>query len=111
MPPILSRAGPLRKGVCLPLPVTAAAVSPTGPQPFGLPLPGVLHVAAAAPLALYLALVLATTFTIRLHTWLLTAAGVFATHVCYGVRFLQGRCARKAPCEFIGKDHAGEVKS
>ena len=37
--------------------------------------------------------------------WLLTAAGVVATHVCYGVQFVRGLCARRAPCEFIGKDH------
>ena len=88
------------------LAVVECAVAAVSPRHGAL-----VAVAAAAPLALYLALVLATTFTIRLHTWLLTAAGVFATHVCYGVRFLQGLCARKAPCEFIGKDHAGEVKS
>lgn len=62
--------------------------------------------AGTLPLALYTALVLLTTFTWRIHTWILTAAGVFATHVWYGVRFVQGLCAGKAPCEFIGKDHA-----
>ena len=60
---------------------------------------------ALAPLALYWALVLLMSFSVRPHDWLLTALGVFASHVCYGVRFVQGLCARKAPCEYIGKDH------
>ena len=58
-----------------------------------------------APLALYAVLLLLTTLTWRLPTWFLTAAGVFASHVCYGIQFLRGLCAKKAPCEFIGKDH------
>ena len=58
-----------------------------------------------APLALYAVLLLLTTFTWSLPTWFLTAAGVFASHVCYGIQFLRGLCAKKAPCEFIGKDH------
>jgi hypothetical protein len=28
------------------------------------------------------------------------------THVTYGLRFAAGLVARRAPCEFIGKDHA-----
>ena len=58
-----------------------------------------------APLALYAALVLLTTLARNPFMWLLTAAGVVATHVCYGVQFVRGLCARRAPCEFIGKDH------
>ncbi len=61
---------------------------------------------AFAPLWLYLALVFLTTVSLNPATWLLTALGVFASHVWYGVRFIQGLCAKKAPCEFIGKDHA-----
>ena len=57
------------------------------------------------PIAFYFALTLATSFSFNFLTWLLTAAGVFASHIWYGVRFLQGLCAGKAPCEFIGKDH------
>ena len=56
--------------------------------------------------ALYALLVLVTTFSFNPATWVLTAIGVFASHVWYGVRFMQGLCARRAPCEFIGKDHA-----
>ena len=60
---------------------------------------------AALPYAAYFALVLATTFSFNPAAWLISAAGVFASHVVYGIRFLQGLCASKAPCEFIGKDH------
>ena len=55
---------------------------------------------------LYLALLLVTTAAANPVVWLLTAAGVFASHVTYGIRFLGGLLARRAPCEFIGKDHA-----
>ena len=61
---------------------------------------------AALPLGVYGALVTVTTFSRNLKTWLLTALGVVATHVVYGVRFVQGLCANKAPCEFIGQDKA-----
>ncbi len=58
------------------------------------------------PFWIYLALVALTTFSFKPHHWLLTFCGVVASHVWYGVRFFQGLCARKAPCEYIGKDHA-----
>ncbi len=61
---------------------------------------------ASAPLALYAALVAVTTFSLNPLVWLLTFVGVVVTHLAYGVRFVQGLLARKAPCEFIGKDHA-----
>ena len=35
-----------------------------------------------------------------------SAHRVFATHVTFGIRVLHGLCAKKAPCEFIGKDKA-----
>lgn len=57
------------------------------------------------PLLTYFALVLVTTVSLNPLKWLLTACGVFATHVTYGLRFIQGLCARRAPCEYIGKDH------
>ena len=65
-----------------------------------------LAVVLYMPMAAYLALVFVSTFSLNPLVWLFTASGVFATHVWYGVRFLQGLCARKAPCEYIGKDHA-----
>ncbi|MBO7721894.1 MAG: glycosyltransferase [Kiritimatiellae bacterium] len=58
------------------------------------------------PFWIYLALVTVTTFSLKPHYWVLTALGVVASHVWYGVRFIQGLCAKKAPCEYIGKDHA-----
>ena len=68
-------------------------------------LQGLAGLLLLAPLALYAALVLLTTLARNPFMWLLTAAGVVATHVCYGVQFVRGLCARRAPCEFIGKDH------
>ena len=58
------------------------------------------------PYALYALLVLATTFSFNPVNWILTAVGVVESHVWYGIRFAQGLCAKRAPCEFIGKDHA-----
>ena len=58
------------------------------------------------PPAVYLALALVTTAAFNPLTWLLAFVGVILSHATYGIRFLQGLCARKAPCEFIGKDHA-----
>lgn len=55
--------------------------------------------------AIYGILVLLTTWAINPLVWLLTALGVFVTHFAYGVKFVQGLLASKAPCEFIGKDH------
>ncbi len=58
------------------------------------------------PMNLYLLLVAVTTFSFNPIRWIVTALGVFATHVWYGIRFVQGLCAKKAPCEYIGRDHA-----
>ena len=63
------------------------------------------------PLAFYLVLLLVTTVAVNPVTWLLTAAGVVASHFWYGVQFFRGICAKKAPCEYIGADHVGAVKS
>ena len=54
----------------------------------------------------YAALVLLTSFSFNPVAWLMTALGVFLTHVVYGIKFVEGLCAKKAPCEYIGKDHA-----
>ena len=62
----------------------------------------------AAPAIAYATLVLLTSLSPNPLTWLVTAAGVFATHVTYGIRFVQGLCAKRAPCEYIGRDHPGE---
>ena len=59
----------------------------------------------SVPVLAYAGLVLLTTFSLNPLTWLLTCAGVVATHFTYGVQFLRGIASAKAPCEFIGKDH------
>ena len=66
----------------------------------------VWHAAISGPMLLYVALVALTTFALNPVVWAVTAAGVVATHVCYGVQFVRGLLARRAPCEFIGRDHA-----
>lgn len=63
----------------------------------------------AVPMFSYIVLVFISTFALNPFTWFLTAAGVFATHVVYGIRFMHGLCARRAPCEYIGKDHPNET--
>jgi hypothetical protein len=47
-----------------------------------------------------------TTFSLNPFRWVVTELGVFLSHVWYGIQFMRGLCASKAPCEFIGKDHA-----
>lgn len=59
-----------------------------------------------APLGTYLALVVLSLVSANPVKWLLGVAGVVASHVCYGVRFIEGLLATKAPCQFIGKDKA-----
>ena len=65
----------------------------------------VFALVALAPLALYLALVTLSAASLNPLTWALTVTGVFASHIVYGVEFVRGLCARRAPCEFIGSDH------
>ncbi len=65
---------------------------------------------AAAPLALYFLLTGLSAFAFNPFLWLVTWGGVFATHITYGVRFIQGLCASRAPCEYIGRDHAPGTK-
>ena len=59
----------------------------------------------SVPMIAYIGLVLATTVSLNPLKWAYTAAGVVATHITYGVQFIRGLLAEKAPCEFIGKDH------
>lgn len=66
----------------------------------------VWNAAMTVPLLAYVTLVALTTFAVNPLVWLMTACGVFATHVTYGIRFMGGLLARRAPCEFIGRDHA-----
>ena len=92
--------------------LAAWAVLAAVPQPDAMPfwLFAVWNVFLSVPLLTYLALVLVTTVSLNPIVWLMTVCGVFATHVTYGLRFIQGLCARKAPCEYIGKDHPQSVQ-
>jgi len=65
-----------------------------------------LRIAYFAVLGLYAALTIATSASFRPLMWLATWLGIAASHLWYGWQFLRGLCAGKAPCEFIGKDHA-----
>ena len=53
----------------------------------------------------YAAATLVTSFAFNPAMWLVTWLGVVASHVWYGIRFVCGLCAAKAPCEYIGRDH------
>lgn len=67
-----------------------------------------LRVWYKAAVALYLVVTLFTTIHYRLPLWLATWLGVMATHVVYGLRFLQGICARRMPFEVKRFDHPSE---
>ena len=73
--------------------------------PFG-PCSDVLAAIVAAPLVFYAVLTLASTFSLNPLRWAVTELGVVLSHIWYGIQFLRGLCASRAPCEFIGKDHA-----
>jgi glycosyltransferase involved in cell wall biosynthesis len=62
----------------------------------------------AAGVSVYLGVTLLATLHYRPFVWLLTWLGVMATHLVYGVRFLQGLCARRMPCEVRCFDHPSE---
>ena len=62
----------------------------------------------AAGVALYGVITLLATVHYRLLLWLVTWLGVMATHFVYGIRFLQGLCARRMPCEVKRFDHPSE---
>ena len=68
---------------------------------------GPLAALVAAPLVFYAFFTCLSSFSFNPFKWALTWAGVFLSHVWYGIQFARGMCARRAPCEFIGKDHAG----
>ena len=53
----------------------------------------------------YAAATLVTSFALNPAMWLVTWLGVVASHIWYGIRFVFGLCAAKAPCEYIGRDH------
>ena len=53
----------------------------------------------------YAAVTLVSSFAFNPAMWLVTWLGVVASHIWYGIRFVFGLCAAKAPCEYIGRDH------
>ena len=67
---------------------------------------GALGMFAAWPFLVYVLLTGLGSFCLNPVMWLFTWVGIFASHVTYGIRFMHGLMASKAPCEFIGKDHA-----
>ena len=73
-------------------------------------MPAELYVLLAAyvsiPSLQYAALVAVSSFSLNPVSWVLVVSGVFISHIVYGAEFLYGLLARRAPCEFIGKDHA-----
>ena len=64
-----------------------------------------------AALAFYGAITLISSFSIHPALWLATWAGVVATHIVYGVRFLTGLLSRRMPCEVATFDHPAEKGS
>ena len=54
----------------------------------------------------YALVTLLSAFSFNPFMWLFTWFGVVTSHLWYGIRFLQGLCASRAPCEYIGRDHA-----
>ena len=67
-----------------------------------------LRVWYAAGVACYLGVTLCATAHYLPLRWLVTWLGVMATHVVYGIRFLQGLSARRMPCEVQRFDHPSE---
>ena len=61
-----------------------------------------------AALALYGGLTFLSTAHPNPLLWLTTWAGVVATHLVYGVRFLAGLLARRMPCEVAAFDHPAD---
>jgi hypothetical protein len=80
-----------------------AALAPLGR------LPAVLAAAGGGVLALYLAAVLAFSFSTRLRVWAWTAAGTVATHFAYGWNFLRGLSAKSMPDGVKDFDHQGKT--
>ncbi len=75
-----------------------------------LPVPSMLKAVAVLPLAVYLFLAALASFSFNPLMWILVFLGIVLTHLVYGVHFLVGLLASRAPCEFIGTDHASCLK-
>ena len=57
-------------------------------------------------IGLYAVATFLSSFSLNPFMWLFTWLGVVTSHIWYGIRFMQGLCASRAPCEYIGRDHA-----
>ena len=55
----------------------------------------------------YAGMTFLSSFSLNPVMWFLTWMGVVTSHLWYGIRFMQGLCSSRAPCEYIGRDHAG----
>lgn len=86
--------------------VPTAFVAYLAVAPAALLLPGCWVWAALSPLGVYVAALMATCLRRNLADAAIVALGVLLSHCVYGVRFACGMLARKAPCEYIGKDRA-----
>ena len=71
-----------------------------------LPLLGRLYVGTVSA---YLLVTFLGAFNRRPADWLLAWAGIVATHMVYGARFLQGLGSRTMPCEAARFDHPSET--
>jgi glycosyltransferase involved in cell wall biosynthesis len=67
-----------------------------------------IRIAYLGALAFYLATTFLASFHPNLLRWLQVWLGVMATHLVYGVRFLQGILSRRMPCEVARFDHPSE---
>jgi glycosyltransferase involved in cell wall biosynthesis len=61
--------------------------------------------------ALYLLVTFLSSFSLRPGMWFITWLGVMATHMVYGVRFLQGLLSPRMPCETACFDHPSETQT
>ena len=55
----------------------------------------------------YAGMTFLSSFSLNPFMWVVTWLGVVTSHLWYGIRFMQGLCSSRAPCEYIGRDHAG----
>jgi glycosyltransferase involved in cell wall biosynthesis len=61
-----------------------------------------------AVLACYGTITFVSSFSTSPSLWITTWAGVIATHIVYGVRFLTGLLSKHMPCEVAAFDHPAE---
>ncbi|MFO7936092.1 MAG: glycosyltransferase [Kiritimatiellia bacterium] len=62
----------------------------------------------AGVIALYLIITFFSSVSLNPLMWFVTWLGVIATHIVYGIRFLQGLLSKRMPCETTLFDHPSE---